>query len=282
MYLDFLKLMICCSLILLASMFFSGCAIVPHAANGRSPQGKGYEELSAADQALADTLIKKVLDNEGLFTVIGRLKPISSAGDIRFSVRDTLTSDRQKLLQYQRVLNTLQFGDLAFVMTPFRLHEDGERLLQINVYRQSLVDSMVRANAPFYREMGYVAGADARLLINTTEYENKLIRFRSYGNLFGYPPRAVNFFVEAEQSKEKTGDFVARDFYQIPVHSNQKGRFVYALPKGSQPSARDEQIKARAAYWLSRYQLYRKKYEKSDQRLDAYRLLKHLLREVEK
>lgn len=266
---------------LLVSALLTGCGALQKTGRISATPAQTYRTLSAADQALADTLIKNVLDNEGLFTVISRLKPISSAGDIRLCLSDTATADHQKYQRYQRIVNVLQFGDLRFVISPFRMHEGGQRMIQINVYRQSLVDSMVLANNNFYRQLGYVAGGDARLIINTTEYEEKLVRFRSYGNLFGYPPHAVDFFVAAEQTKAQTGKFVERDFYQIPVYSKEKGRFVYALAKGSRPNDADSAIKARAAFSLSLYRSARRKYVNRDSTLRAYELLKRLLRHGE-
>lgn len=255
-------------------LVLSSCSILQ-----KSPSNafSSYTSLDKQDQALADSLLRNVMDNEGLFTVISGLKPISSAGDLVIRTADSNATD-QKLLKYQRVVNALNFGDLKFVISPFRMHDPGERILQVNVYRQRLVDSIVLANQSFYRQLGYLPGADAKLIINSTEYEDKVIRFRSYGNLFGYPPHAVDFFVTAETSRQASGKFVERSFFQIPVHSGEKGHFVYALPKNSTPGSADLAIRSRATYHLSKYQEVRKKFVNRDSTLRAYPLLKKLLK----
>lgn len=250
-----------------------------------------YHSLSAADKQLADTLIKKILDNEGLYTVISGLKPMSSAADLTLKiaqtdstikgaakVTDLQTDDYQKLKRYQKVVNTLHFGDLKFIMLPFKIQRKGERIMQINVYRQSLIDSLLKVNASFYGQFGYVPGSNSQLVINTTEFEHTYDRFRSYGYLFGYPEHAVDFFVNASVSNDKTGVFVKRDFYQIPVFSSKQGHFVYALPKGSTPNHTDTLTKARAEYALLRYQNIRKKYIRKDGTLRAYDLMIALLK----
>jgi hypothetical protein len=270
------------------SVLIAGCSKQQYSLNRHV--SLGYESLSVPDKQLADTLIKKVLDNEGLYTVISGLKPMSSASDLVLKiaqpdtavagvakVTDVQSQDYLKLERYQKVINALQLGDLKFIMLPFKMQSKGERIMQINIYRQSLVDSLLSANASFYGQFGYAPGATGQLIINTTEYEHKYDRFRSYGYLFGYPDHAVEFFVAASISNDKTGEFVKRDFYQIPVFSGATGHFVYALPKGTTPTKVDELHKARAEYSLIKYQGLRKKYLRKDGTLRAYDLMLALL-----
>lgn len=260
---------------LLAFLTLSGCGI--------------RYDLSVADKQLADTLIKNALDNEGLYTVISGLKPISTVCDLKLMiarkdslskgtrvVTDTGSTDYKKLIQYHRVVSALQFGDLKFTMSPFAMHQNAERIMQINIYRQSLIDSVVKANPAFYGQFGFVPGTEGLLLINTTEYENKFDRFRSYGYLFGYPEHAVSFFVDASITETEKKDFVKRDFYQIPVFSGATGHFVYALPKNSMPLAVDAVIKERALHALEEYKKARAAFLRKDGSLRAYDLLLYL------
>ncbi|MEJ7558422.1 MAG: hypothetical protein WKF66_08960 [Pedobacter sp.] len=275
------------------SILIAGCSKQHYSLNRHV--SSEYQSLSVPDKQLADTLIKRVLDNEGLYTVISSLKPMSSASDLVLKiaqpdtavagvakVTDVESPDYLKLERYQKVINALQFGDLKFIMLPFKMQSKGERILQINIYRQSLVDSLLTANAAFYGQFGYVPGASGQFVINTTEYEHKYDRFRSYGYLFGYPDHAVEFFVAASISNDKTGEFVKRDFYQIPVFSGTTGHFVYALSKGEKPTKVDELTKARAEYALLKYQNLRKKYLREDGTLRAYDLMLALLNDAGK
>lgn len=268
----------------------SGCGINHNLSTSRT-SGLRYKDLSATDRKLADTLIKNALDNEGLYTVISGLKPISTVGDLSLmiarkdslingtrKVTDTNSTDYKKLVQYHRIVKALQFGDLKFVISPFNMHESGKRMMQINIYRQSLLDSLVNANPEFYGQFGYVPGTDGALLINTTEYEKKFERFRSYGYLFGYPEHAISFFVDAGITEEEKKEFVTRDFYQIPVFNGATGHFVYALPKNSNPLPVDAVIKAKAIYALGEYKKARTIFLRKDGSLRAYELLLYLMK----
>jgi ribosomal protein L17 len=266
---------------LLSVGLLSACSVTQNFTKSSS----SYQKLNNDDKALADTLLKKALENEGLYTISARLKPMSTVADLTFTLaqKDSLAKgkaqvaevgsiDYKKLQQYQKVVNALQFGDIGFVLYPFKIQRNGIRNATISIYRQSLVDSMVNANASFYGQFAVTAGVPAPLLIGITEYENSYDRFRSYGNLFGYPLHAVNFFVEAAITNDETKSFVKRDFYNMPVFSRETGRFVYALPKDSKPNQIDEQIKARAAFALAMFKQLRLQYTRKNGTVDYYGL----------
>lgn len=250
-----------------------------------------YANLSQQDKQLADTLIKKVLDNEGIYTVISGLKPMSSVTELYLDIAavdtllrgnakitDTASEDLKKLKRYQRIVNTLNFGDLRFMISPYRAHQKKQRTMQISVHRKSLVDSLLLADQSFFGQFGFVPGTSPEILINTTEYEHKHNRFRAYGHLFGYPEHAVSFFTEASISESRTGEFVKRDFLQLPVFSSQTGRFVYAVPKGYKAAIVDHNIANRAKYALASYQAERSRYARKDGSVRYYELLLSLLK----
>jgi hypothetical protein len=71
--------------------------------------------------------------------------------------------------------------------------------------------------------------------------------------LFGYPEYAVDFFVEAGLHQRSTGEFIERDFRQIPTFTSRSGRFVYAVPKLSRPGPEDVALERRATHLLGEY-----------------------------
>jgi len=275
------KLMLCT----IGVLFIAACSTPRFAAK------QAYKKLTPEEKSLADTLIMKALDNEGLYTVMGKLKSMSSVSGLQLAiaqkdssikgasdVTNVNSSDLQKLKKYQRVVNALQFGDLKFIISPFKINQNGQRNIQINLYRKSLVDSLINANLSFYGQFGFVSGTQAEILINTTEYESKYDRFRSYGYLFGYPEHAVSFFVDAAISNDKTGDFVKRNFFQIPVHTNLKGHFVYAIPLDSQPGPIDSALYKRAEHSLKVYRKIRHNYMRPDSSVKAFALINKLIK----
>lgn len=282
----------------LVSILYIAIAVLGIACSSIRQQGiqhtSSYQQLSKDDRTLADSLILHALDNEALYTVIGRLKPMSSVADIYIKVPRDSASDKtiyygqsvepasvEKLARYQRVVNALQFGDLHFVMSPYKIYTKDRRAMSVNVYRTSLLDSMIRANMNFYTQLGFVPGCNPAALISTTEGSDIAARYRSYGYLYGYPEHAVRFFVEASINYNQKGEKTGRQFFNIPVYAGEKGRFVYAISKDAQPGPIDSAIYKRAVQSLEHYRNLRQQYVRKDKTVDAIGLLSKLLRENE-
>lgn len=271
-----------------AASFFSSCGGTRELLVKKSKSA--YKELDAEEKRLADTLIKRVLDNEGLFTVMGRLKPMSSVTELNLKLANPDTANRgaatvpsssadiSKLMKYNKVVKVLKFDDLNFMISPYKITHQDNRGMQISVNRPTLVDSLLTAKSSFFGQFGFAAGTSPEIVINTTEYEHKYARFRAYGYLFGYPDHAVDFFTAASISADKTGEFVKRSFIQIPVYSSSRGRFVYAVPLDYQPQQVDEGLRQRAAEALQHYTLIRQKFVRADGSVDYYHLLLKLLK----
>lgn len=256
------------------------------------------EHLSEAQISRADSILAAGLDNEALFTLLGAsgaalgalpLKPMSSLDGRRLQVarpdsidpgeRDVVFADHPDLVEmrdYQEIIGALQCGPLQVVMTPFRITREGVRNLQVVVVHRERLNEDLRERAFFWGQWGFVPGVDPATLVTVVEFEEAGARFRGYGYLFGYPDHAVDFFVEAADHQVRTGDFVERDFFQIPVHSRETGRFVYAVPKGHIPLPEDEAIREEAARTLTRYRDLRPAFMNADGTLRAMELLRTL------
>jgi hypothetical protein len=274
-------------LFLLQFLFLASCAVVKPAKS----ENNYYQKLSTVDKKLADSLVLLALDYEGIYTISSRLKPMSSVATISFNlanadtskrgmrdVVDLASTDLQKLKRYQKVVNALQFDDLKFIINPFKINQKNKRIMQISVYRPSLIDSLLNVNQTFFSQFGFVPGTSPEILINTTEYEYKYDRFRAYGYLFGYPEHAVTFFTNASIENDRTKEFVKRDFFQIPVFTKEDGHFVYAIPKGYKTTVADSAIYNRAVYALNNYKNLRNSYLEKDSSVRSYELLKAILK----
>lgn len=274
--------------IVIMALLLASCSTVKHASNN---DFYNYAKLSEEDKKLADTLIKNTLENEGLFTVIGRLKPMSGVKDLYLQITTADTSMRGKanitstqsddfklLKSYQKVVNTLKFGDLKYMIAPYAATQGDKRTIAISVHRTSLIDSLLKAEQAFFGQFGFVPGTSPEILIATTEYEHRYNRYRAYGYLFGYPKHAVDFFTDASITYDKTKTFVKRSFFQIPVYSSPSGRFVYAVPENQSAKPIDEAIKQRAAYYLEKYKAERSKFVRTDGTVKYYELLLSLLK----
>ncbi|RPD44333.1 hypothetical protein DNI29_21750 [Hymenobacter sediminis] len=275
------------SLVLAATLLLSACQPTAHLSSRRAPS-MGGPTLSAADERLADSLLTLALDNEALYTLLGDLKPMSSVTTLYLPVArpDSVPATRHRafdatqqqaalarLARYQRAVDALHFPDLSFVLLPFRMADHGKRAMQINVYRHSGVRKMIAANQEFFGQWGFAPEVAPSVLLATIEYEERPLRYRAYGYLFGYPRAAVDFFVMAGEQQQPGKGIVPRRFFQIPVHSAREGHFVYALPKDQSPSDADSALYHRAVPVLERYRQLRPRYQRADGSLRARELL---------
>ncbi len=238
---------------------------------------------------LLDSMLQEGLDHEALYTLLGRIKPMSSVATFTFPLANADTAAKRSatvldarrhrpyldsLRRIQRALNALRIPDIKFVMVPYKATYDDRRIMQVSAVRISLLDSVLKTQERFFGQFGLVPGADPDVVVNTIEYEDRYERLRGYGYLFGYPPYAVDFFVEAFHRSDTSGQHVERDFFQIPVHAREDGHFVYAIPKGHCPTADvDSVLYHRAASVLQAYREARPKYLNADSTLRASRLL---------
>ena len=247
-------------------------------------------DLSAADARLADSLVTVALDNEALFTLLADLKPLSSVATLYLPLArpdsvpagaaQVVDSVRQRaalarLRRYQRVVNSLDFGDVVFSLAPFRASEGGRRVLQLNVYRRSRLRRLLTEEQAFFGQWGFGPGTAPEVVLTAVEYENRADRYRGYGYLFGYPRHAVDFFVRASLEQDANGGkLVPRQFFQVPVFSGSTGRFTWALPQGQPPTPADSALYRAAAPVLARYRQLRPRYLRPDGTLRARDLLR--------
>ena len=285
-----IRLFINCCYCLVFFLVFSACSRDLQVSQSRISTSKQLR-LSAQEKALADSFLLNGLDHEALYSILADLKPMSSMGsaftfgigkdstdyDGQYQVvsleKDSLQKVVQSIESWNKITQQLSFGNLRFVLVPFRRVWDGQRNFQLLVCRTDLIDQKLREHATFFGQWGFVPGTDVATLITAIEFEQKNDRYRAYGYLFGYPAHAVDFFVEASRSEEKNQEFVKRDFFQIPVYAGDKGYFTYAVPKGYQASKVDSSIYHQAKTVLENYRSLRKKYEKKSQGFRANRLV---------
>lgn len=243
---------------------------------------------------LIDSILQYGLDHEALYTILGDIKPMSSLVSFSFPVAntDTVSSTRGDILNrrehgvyldslhiIQQALNKIDLPDLRFVMSPYRASYDSDRIMQVNVIRISALDSLLKAQENFFGQFGLVPGADPAVVLNTIEFNDRYERLRGYGYLFGYPDYAIDFFVKAFHESDSTGEFVERNFFQIPTYSGAEGYFVYAYPKEHTPTVDvDSVIYYRAGQVLKEYGKIRTHYLNPDSTLQSYKLLKSMLK----
>lgn len=236
-----------------------------------------FETLSPEDRQVANSILAAGLENEGLFTFIGALKPMSDVTRYRWEVArtDSLSDgyadivppdhpDLGSIKQVNRILPHLHCGDVRFVFTPFNRTQGGVRNATLRVVNEQALQDMLTDYLSFWAQWGFAQGADAAVLITVMEHATPSERHRGYGYLYGYPSHAVDFFVESERAFRRTGERAEREFVNIPVFSRPDGRFVYAVPKGAEPTPSEVQLAEEAARILHEFKGAREQYLEQD------------------
>jgi hypothetical protein len=248
--------------------------------------------LSVTEKKIADSVLTLALDNEALYTLYGALKPMSNIHT--FSLRvgtdslaneqtalnqtalsDSLRQDLQAVERIERVFQKLNCSRFQFIVIPFRAVYEGKRYTELSVVHRGLFEQLTRHTAAFWGNWGIGLASSPATAVTAVENESRYNRYRGYGYLFGYPSHAVDFFVAAakQQDADSAKKIVPRDFFHVPVYSGERGRFVYAVPKGYTPSPIDSAIYNRASAILLEYKKRRPRFLNKDGSLRATELL---------
>jgi hypothetical protein len=243
----------------------------------------GYSQSEPTDPiALADSLISFVLQQEGLYTLYGGLKPISTVHHFSYDI-DSISGNylneeyvANNLQVLSNSLHILRNDSIGYTVLPFRAIHANKRHFEILIYHKKAFRELIAEKSGFFLKRGILHSDSIEKILAITEFEEKYDRYRAYGYFFGYPDHAVDFFVEAARFQDNGGDFVTRDFYQIPVANGQEGRFVYAVPKGYEAQEVDEKTKAAAGKLLDKFQMDWKNYEDIKPTIKGYKHLHFL------
>lgn len=256
-----------------ALLFVAACAPRPRAVDpGRltsSAAERGcfdLRDLAPDERRDAERLLLAFGDREGLYTLAGGLKPISSdVGDLSIRIAPTLdTAALSALDRQRRVAAALRCGDIGFTVEVFtatqkRRDSSEVRATSMVVYHRGAVRRTVEAHRAFFATLGVTPSTDPREVLSAVENAPRAPRWRGYGYLFGYPDDAVDFFVQAGEEGDRIGSIVPRDFRRIDTYfrfASNEGpmpTFVFAVPKGSAPSAAEQALRAAAAPIYARY-----------------------------
>lgn len=224
------------------------------------PAELAVPRVPAADRAETDALVLAMLDGEGLYTAAGGLKPVSEGfWQTRF---DAARPDLAAVERVRRALAAARLGDTLYAdVWVYRAVHDGKRFATAYVAHRPAVRRLVEADPGFWAGLGVTPSSHPAEVVLAAEGAPPLVRFRALGDLFGYPRHAVGFFVAAAFAQELWGGrLVPRDFVHLPTFAAERGRFVYAVPKGHAPNAADLALRRAAEPVLAAYRQRRGRY----------------------
>ena len=233
---------------LVAAFTLGGCA--------SSPSDTGDFQRSAETVSTVDPLqlLREATDHEGLYTLAGGLKPMST-GIWRgsFEVEDPDLTDLREARQALGVLrNDVWYADVQV----FEKAHEGERSAHAFVVHRKALARMIERHESFWSPWGITAGTHPAEIVAIVDRMPRDDRWRGYGYLFGYPDHAVDFFVEAGLAAEdgrEVGPGKDRQFIQIPTSAADSGRFTYAVPPDHVSTLADQRLANDAAMILAAY-----------------------------
>lgn len=262
-----------CFVLLFHSTAFSQPSCTPRTTNSTSC-GFPLSSLPSELQAEARTTLQDLLDHEGLYTVFSDLKPMSTGfWSTRYPEAEgepIAVQNMRQILATFRIEQQITAGVLVFNNS-----YEGTRFAEGFVANLPVLKRLIEQHTEFFQSLGLNTHSSAQEIIETVDRAEPTKRYRGFGLLFGYPQHAVDFFVTAHQQQQETGNFVERDFFHVETFSQEKGAFVWAVPKGHTPNDADLKIQKQAKLVLERYRHLKKVW--SENALPIETLINHWL-----
>lgn len=229
--------------------------------------------LTSAEREAAERFVLAAGDREGLYTLDGGLKPVSSdIAQRSFRVWPSV-DDRAaaELDTWRRAARALRCGDIEVAVQVFLTRypgRDGDsvRTASVVIGHRAAIARAVRLHEAFFARLGITAHTPLGELLPLVDAAPRADRWRAYGLLFGYPVAAVDFFVAAGLRGDSTQRVEPREFVRLPTWTkfappsgerDSLTTFVYAVPKGASRTAADSTLQAEATVRYARYVSWR-------------------------
>jgi hypothetical protein len=223
-----------------------------------------FSGLDSVHAHLAEQILQGFTDREGLYTIAGGLKPITSGPETRRAMIRPVPDSTAlaRIDSWRHVVPMLTCGPLSVHLHHYRLRPeqnnpaDTMMTVTLVVMHRHAVSAELRRHAPFWNSLGLTPASSPEEILHAVEHADRAARWRGYGYLFGYPAEAVDFFVAAGLEGDSTSTLVPRDFRTVetflkfPVSASGdslRSHFVYAVPRGAGETANDRLLRERAA-----------------------------------
>ncbi|MCX6240012.1 MAG: hypothetical protein NTY07_21120 [Bacteroidia bacterium] len=239
----------------------------------------GVDTLPQNIRIKANEMLIKIMDNEGLYTLIGELKPIS---DIYFE--SPYSNDKDHLLiinNIRRALRGISNDNLSFGLQ-IRNYK-GQYFFDLWILRKELVEKKILEYRSSFFSNGVrydISLHDLLIKLEAGDFPNKRM---VYGLLFGYPKYAVDFFCNPERFNEidNVGSGIGFDskLFKIDTY-DPNGGFIYAIPKNQIPTKEDSVIYKKGKMILSDYKYRRSLYSSAGGVVDAIKLIKNWYKDI--
>lgn len=227
------------------------------AATPTPPECFPIERLPARLRKRAEEAVWKILDGEGLYTVVGGIKPMSSGwASLRV---DVASPNPSEIADLERIVSVMRCGTVRAHVQRFSRVYEGKRYVEAVIVDEPHFARTVAANPGLFGYYGVSPESGPAATLAAFDGDDRSERNRCYGVLYGYPARAVDFFCAATDQQKIDGKLVPRDFVSIDTFLG-SNHFVYAIPKGSPEEESDADLRRRTAPILRTYRAMRPRF----------------------
>ncbi len=214
----------------------------------------------------------ELLDNVGLYTILGDFKPASYMFLNSYTKYESITKRNDKRVtkktnELRSILEKMTNKELHFTLyNPQQAYtvkgEDTTRFWRIPpvlVMNKSLVRKVIKEDKDFFNSISISENSNMDSIAKnvfidrTCDYK---LNVRAQGLLFGYPKYAIEFFVNTDY---QIGAIKDRKPVKIPVY-DKNSSFIYVIPIQQQLSNEDSLLINNASKFLKKYKGIRKKY----------------------
>jgi hypothetical protein len=247
-----------------------------------------FETLSPELRLLAERTLLEALDREALFTLIGGLKPMSSAilTEERQFFLDTAQPQLREYQSYQQIADTWRCGaELWAGVAPSRQvvppgrdgkiwtddlgRAQGHRTVYGNVVNLPAVRRTIAEHAQLFGHHGITGRTHPGEMLARLGMLDNIDFNLTLGCLYGYPSHAVEFYsrrLDRARNGEplKPGDAVN---VNIPTYKGMQenggteySQFRYRVEPGHEDNAEDRLLRDTAAKILAAYRIRRDRY----------------------
>lgn len=216
------------------------------------------ERLPPDLRVLSETLLLSALDNEALYTIASDLKPMSGFIEFRVPIE---TLDLSEIEKTRQALRAWTCGDFFFAdVRRFREPHGDKLYAEGAIWNRPALERLLEARAAFFARFGLTPSAHPLEVAFSIEYDETVARYQGYGYLYGYPEYAIDYFADAETTRERTEARVARDFFSVPTYARPEGAYAWAVPKDHVETDEDRKILEKAKAVLEEYRRRRERY----------------------
>lgn len=222
-----------------------------------------FESLSSEDRKVAETLLTRILDSEGLYTLTTAIKPVS-VGFAYLFIPEDQAETHAELSAWKRVAKAFRCGDgLEADVIPVGPVYRGKQFWNFVIARRSAVQRVESENLEYFAQFGLDRSRRAVELLRLVDQSRDEVTREGYGYLLGHPQYSVKFGLTAQRLR-KEHNFIPASSYSVKTFDEKGLQFNWPTPLNHIENSDDAAIKSSATKALEEYKKRREKFIGSD------------------